>query len=79
MNGRTAKRIRRAARQMGVGLPERSPEFTGTEKAAPTNKDGKPQHYMVRGFNNADTTRGIYRYLKKQFKAARHAKGTKQV
>lgn len=65
MNGRTTKILRRAAKQKGMGLIERSPEYTNSNKAAPTTKNGKPQAWLVKGFNNADTVRGVYRYFKK--------------
>lgn len=79
MNGRTAKILRRAAKQKGMGLIERSPEYMNSDKEAPRTKGikvtrrdgtvrevgGKPQAWLVKGFNNADTVRGVYRYFKK--------------
>lgn len=54
MNGRTAKLIRRLAREVTQGLPER--RLLGLQ-----SKDGR----FTIAVNDAKSTRGVYRRLKK--------------
>lgn len=64
MNAKKAKALRKLARTANEGGEERHlvQQATGTARLT---QDGRPVS-MVKGVNDIKSTRGIYRYLKRQ-------------
>jgi hypothetical protein len=59
-----AKRLRRRARELSVGMPER--QLLGKEHKRFYDRGKVRQHYIfLEVFNDPKSTRGIYRALKK--------------
>jgi hypothetical protein len=66
MNGKQCKRLRRQAEVLTVGLPARK-LVTWRQRA--TNPRHNPGVIAEAALNDPQTTRGVYRELKRQFKA----------
>lgn len=64
MNSGTCKRLRGLARARSVGMPER--RLLGKPVAVKT-RTGRPFHKLI-AVNDPNSTRGIYRALKREYR-----------